>query len=210
MADHEHHWFNDDARTNLVHAESQIRRKVRGAWSGFLEFALRDNVLEVAVGLIIASTFTAVVNSLVSDILLPPISLLPFMARNLEEKFWLLRKGPHWAHGYNTRKQAIDDGAVIMTYGCVWVAYRNAVEAAAELMIHRAFLDKLVSFVGVGLALYFLATLYGFFSKDSIIKHTMKCAYCKKEISQKAKRCPMCTTWLDGREEAETSALAHR
>lgn len=67
----------------------------------------------------IASTFTAVVNSLVSDVILPPISLLPFVSRNLEEKFWILRKGPQFSstHGYNTRKLAIDDGAVIMTYG---------------------------------------------------------------------------------------------
>lgn len=63
------------------------------------------------------------VNSLVSDVLLPPISLLPFMARNLEEKFWVLRRGPHFEKqlGYNTRKQAIEDGAVILTYGCVFI-----------------------------------------------------------------------------------------
>jgi len=46
------------------------------------------------------------------------IALLPFMSRNMEEKFWVLRDGPHYSHpGYNTRKQAIEDGAVIMTYG---------------------------------------------------------------------------------------------
>ncbi|KAL0058425.1 hypothetical protein AAF712_014900, partial [Marasmius tenuissimus] len=65
----------------------------------------------------IASQFTAVVNSLVSDILLPPISLLPFMSRNIEEKFLILSKGPHGHEGYNTRQQALDDGAVIMAYG---------------------------------------------------------------------------------------------
>jgi hypothetical protein len=67
----------------------------------------------------IASAFTAVVNSLVSDVILPPLSLLPFMARNLEEKFAVLRKGPHYKYptGYNTRQQATDDGAVVWTYG---------------------------------------------------------------------------------------------
>jgi large conductance mechanosensitive channel len=45
------------------------------------------------------------------------------MSRNLEEKFWVMRKGPHYSNsaGYNTRQQAIDDGAVILTYG--WVVY---------------------------------------------------------------------------------------
>ena len=66
----------------------------------------------------IATSFTGVVNSLVSDILLPPISLLPFMShKNLPEKFVVLRKGPHGDKGYNTINQAIEDGAVTMNYG---------------------------------------------------------------------------------------------
>ncbi|CAA7268586.1 unnamed protein product [Cyclocybe aegerita] len=189
MATTSHQWVSDDTRARLLHTEFNIKRKVTSVWSGFLSFALRDNVLEVAVGFIIASSFTALVNSLVSDIILPPISLLPFMSRNLEEKFWILRKGPHFPRqeGYNTRKQAMDDGAVILTYG--------------------AFFDQMVNFIGVGFALYVIASLYGYLSKDSIIKNTVKCLYCRKEISEKARRCPMCTSWLDGREDRETSAL---
>ncbi|KAF8198459.1 ion channel [Pholiota molesta] len=187
---------SDDTRRALLQdAESDvghIRRTVKSAWSGFIDFALRDNVLEVATGLVIAGAFTAVVNSLVSDILLPPLSLLPFMSRNLEEKFLVLRKGAHYkdSGGYNTRNQAMEDGAVILTYG--------------------AFLDHVVSFIGIGVTLYFLANLYGYVSHDSIIRHTVKCTYCRKEISAKAKRCPMCTSWLDGREEKDRSALAPR
>ncbi|KDQ59937.1 hypothetical protein JAAARDRAFT_126836 [Jaapia argillacea MUCL 33604] len=191
---HQNQW--DDTREALLDAEHTMSRKVKGAWDGFTDFALRDSVLEVAVGLIIAAAFTRVVNSLVSDILLPPISLLPFMSRNLEEKFWVLKRGPHYTRpqGYNTRQQAAEDGAVTLTYG--------------------AFLDQLVNFIGLGLALYTIANIYGYFSHDSIIKHTVKCKYCRKEISQKvclwslAKRCPLCTSWLDGREDRETSALA--
>ena len=59
--------------------------------------------------------------SFVSDILLPPIALLPFLNRNFEEKFAVLRKGPYYDEmdGYNTLKQAQDDGAVVMAYGYV-------------------------------------------------------------------------------------------
>jgi large conductance mechanosensitive channel len=55
----------------------------------------------------------------VSEILLPPLSLLPFINRNMEEKFAILRKGPNYdkEHEYNTMQQALDDGAVIMAYG---------------------------------------------------------------------------------------------
>ncbi len=44
-------WSTSDARANLLHAESNIKKRVKSAWSGFIEFALRENVLAVAVGL---------------------------------------------------------------------------------------------------------------------------------------------------------------
>ncbi len=52
-----------------------------------------------------------------SDLLLPIISLLPFINKNFEEKFAVLRKGPQYDAGYNTLKQALEDGAVVMAYG---------------------------------------------------------------------------------------------
>ena len=59
------------------------------------------------------------VKSFVSDLLLPIISLLPFINRNFDEKFAVLKKGPNYEQnsGYNTLKQALDDGAVVMAYG---------------------------------------------------------------------------------------------
>jgi len=61
------------------------------------------------------------VTSFVSDILLPPLSLLPFINRNMDEKFAILQPGPNYNRtngiGYNTLKQAADDGAVVMAYG---------------------------------------------------------------------------------------------
>ncbi|RDW84501.1 hypothetical protein BP6252_02091 [Coleophoma cylindrospora] len=107
---------------DLLQAGEEAGKKAKRVWSGFQDFALQDNVLEVAVGLIIAAAFTTVVTSFVSEILLPPLSLLPFINRNLEEKFAVLRKGPHYVpgdphNGYNTLKQALDDGAVVLAYG---------------------------------------------------------------------------------------------
>ncbi|TEB36493.1 hypothetical protein FA13DRAFT_1726850 [Coprinellus micaceus] len=124
--------------------------------------------MEVALGLIIATSFTKVANSL---------------------KFLVMKKGPKYYQkpGYNTREQALADGAVIWTYG--------------------SFLDELLAFFGLGLALYFIALTYGKVTKESVIRYTTKCAYCRKEISQKALRCPMCTSWLDGREDKETTAI---
>lgn len=89
------------------------------------------------------------------------------MNRNLEEKFAVLQKGPNYEElgGYNTLKLAQEDGAVVMAYG--------------------VFLNKLVNFFGIGISLYGLAGLYQWLSNDPIIKHTVKCKYCRKSISEK-------------------------
>ena len=55
--------------------------------------------------------------------LLPILSLLPFIDRNFDEKFAVLKAGPHYGQGpgrgYNTMKLALEDGAVIMSWGYV-------------------------------------------------------------------------------------------
>jgi len=175
----------EDAQDFIEDAGEEVQKRASKFWNGFSSFALQDNVLEVAVGLIIAAAFTSVVTSFVSEILLPPLSLLPFINRNMEEKFAVLRRGQGYyhngTHGYNTLDQALEDGAVVMAYG--------------------TFINKLLNFTGVGLALYIVASIYEWASSDSIIKLTVKCKYCRKRISQKAKRCVNCTSWLDGRED---------
>lgn len=96
----------------------------------------------------------------------------------------MLRHGPAYRKGgvpYNTLKQALDDGAVVMAYG--------------------SFLNQVINFLGVGVSLYMIARFYGWASKDSIIKHTVKCKYCRKSISEKARRCVNCTSWQDGRDD---------
>ncbi|PSS02199.1 large-conductance mechanosensitive channel [Coniella lustricola] len=158
-------------------------RKTRRLVDGFIDFATQGNILEIAFGLILAQAFTTVVTSFVSDILLPPLSVILPLNANLDLKFAVLQAGPNhekWG-GYNTIDQAQDDGAVIMAYG--------------------VFLNKALNFIGLGLALFSLASIYEAFSTDPIVKRTVKCRYCKKYISERARRCVNCTSWLDGRED---------
>ncbi|CZR56601.1 related to large-conductance mechanosensitive channel [Phialocephala subalpina] len=177
--------IRDDSQELIEHSVEIVGRGASWMWHGFTDWVLQDNIIEVAVGLILAAAFTTVVTSFVSDILLPPLSLLPFINRNMDEKFAVLRKGPNYNQtmsiGYNTMQQAADDGAVVLAYG--------------------SFLNKTINFIGVGLALYLLASIYEFFSKDTVIKYQVKCRYCRKRISEKAVRCVNCTSWLDGRED---------
>jgi large conductance mechanosensitive channel len=117
----------------------------------------------------LASAFTAIVSSLTTDVLLPIVSLLPFLNRNLEEKFAVLHPGPnaHNSTGYQTVEQALSDGAVVLAYG--------------------NFLDKCFRFIAVGVTLYVVARTYGWVAKDDIIKKKVKCRYCRKQISEKVR-----------------------
>ncbi|KAI9167058.1 Anditomin synthesis protein L [Paramyrothecium foliicola] len=132
---------------------------------------------------LLAATFTDMVKSFVGDVLMPPISIILPLNRNIEEKFAVLKAGPNYnaSTGYTTLHIAQDDGAVVLAYGL--------------------FIYQLVSFVMVGVALYGLAHLYQLVSHDPIIKHTKKCKYCRQRINAKAVRCVNCTSWLDGRED---------
>lgn len=118
---------------------------------------------------------------------MPPLSVVFPVNRNIEQKFAVLRPGPgkgrNATGGYNTLAQALDDGAVVLAYG--------------------AFVYQLVSFAAVGVALYGLAHVYTWVSRDPVIKHTKKCAYCRKRINEKCLRCMNCTSWQDGREDRD-------
>lgn len=155
---------------------------VKTSWVSSLQVGIREAML---ITVRLAAAFTACANSLVTDIILPIISLLPFLGRNLDEKFAVLHKGSHYngtfSTGYNTVKQALDDGALVLAWG--------------------TFLDKILRFLLIALSLWVIAMTYSRTSGDNIVKRQVKCKYCRKYISEKAKRCVNCTSWLDGRED---------
>ncbi|KAK3398730.1 gated mechanosensitive channel [Sordaria brevicollis] len=181
--------YDHDEEDDLL---NRNRRRVVRLWEDFVDFAFQGNVLEIAFGLILATMFTALVTSFVSDIVLPPISVLLPLNKNLEEKFAVLRSGAnHPEEGYNTLKQAQADGAVVMAYGF--------------------FMNRLLNFMGVGFSLYSIASIYQWMSKDPIIKKTVRCQYCCKFVNINSIRCINCTSWLDGREDILLSHhLQHR
>ncbi|KAF7365008.1 Ion channel [Mycena venus] len=143
--------------------EPAFRQKLKSAWQGFKDFIGRDNVLEVSLGLTIANSFQRIVGSLVSDILLPVLSLLPFIDRNMPSKVGVLRNSPNAP--YNTTKQADDDSAITFNY--------------------ESFIDAAPNFF-IGIALFLLAQVYAVASND-IVKHTVKCDYCRKYIPEKVR-----------------------
>jgi large conductance mechanosensitive channel len=95
-----------------------------------------------------------------------------------------LKAGANYNHsistGYNTKDQALKDGAIVFAYG--------------------SFIDKLVRFFAIAVTLWVIASVYSRASDDNIVKKQVKCKFCRKYISEKAKRCVNCTSWQDGRE----------
>lgn len=80
-------------------------------WKEFKEFAVRGNVIDLAVGIIIGAAFTTVVNSLVNDIIMPPIG---YIMNGIDfSNFFLVLKGDDYA----SLKAAKDAGAVTVNYG---------------------------------------------------------------------------------------------
>ncbi|KAJ5122557.1 hypothetical protein N7526_009494 [Penicillium atrosanguineum] len=173
----------DESSVVLRRVSQTAGDQVKHGWDAFVNFAARDNVLEVALGLIIANAFTKVVTSFVSDVALPVVSLLPFLNRNMDQKFAVLSSGPNYVRedGYNTIKQARDDGALVLAYGL--------------------FIENILNFLGVSLTLFAVAHAYMFISHNKIIKPTVRCRYCRKFISEQARRCCSCSSWQDGRED---------
>lgn len=62
-------------------------------------------------------------------------------------------------------------------------------------------LNNILRFLLIALSLWIIPVTYSRISDDNIVKRQVKCKYCRNYISEAAKRCVNCTTWLDGRED---------
>jgi len=82
----------------------------------FREFALKGNVLDMAVGIIIGAAFGTIVQSLVNDVLMPPIGLL-LGGVDFTELFFVLKEGAEVGASYATLAAAKEAGAVTIAYG---------------------------------------------------------------------------------------------
>jgi large conductance mechanosensitive channel len=147
----------------------------------FREFALKGNVLDMAVGIIIGAAFGAVVSSFVSDVLTPPIGLL---LGNVDfSNLYVVLAAGKVAGPYASLAQAQGAGAVTFNYGL--------------------FINRVISFLIVAFALFLIIRSMNRFKKRAEAPApaaelvTKECPYCFTTISIKAVRCPHCTSELE-------------
>jgi large conductance mechanosensitive channel len=144
----------------------------------FKEFAMRGNVVDMAVGIIIGAAFGTIVNSLVQDVIMPPIGLL---LGNID---------------FSNLFLVLKDGKVAGPYATVAVA-----KAAGAVSINIGiFINTVISFVIVAFAVFLLVKTVNKLRRQKevppAVPTTKECTYCLSTIPIKATRCPNCTSEL--------------
>ncbi len=145
----------------------------------FREFALRGNVVDMAIGIVIGGAFGTIASSLVNNILMPPMGLL-LGEVDFADLFLVLKPGPEAAPPYPTVAAAQGAGAVTLNYGL--------------------FVNSLVSFLIVAVAMFFVIRAMNRLRREEPEEPEpapRKCPYCRGEIAEDATRCPHCTSELE-------------
>ena len=146
----------------------------------FKDFAMRGNVVDMAVGIVIGGAFGTIVKSLVDDVLMPPIGLL-LGGVDFSELFLVLKDGAKAAAPYHTLADAKAAGAVTLNLGL--------------------FLNSVISFTIVAFALFILVKAMNQLRKEKVdevaLVTTKSCPHCCSDIPLQATRCPHCTSALN-------------
>ena len=145
----------------------------------FRDFAMRGNVVDMAVGIIIGGAFGTIVRSLVTDVLMPPIGLM-LGGVDFTDLFLTLKEG-NPAGPYATLASAQEAGAVTVGYGI--------------------FINAVISFLVVVLEVFFLIRGINRMKREEETPPeepaTKECPFCISAVPIKARRCPFCTSELE-------------
>ncbi len=142
----------------------------------FKEFAMKGNVVDMAVGIIIGAAFGTIVKSLVADVLMPPIGLL-MGGVDFSNLFLTVKEGAS-AGPFSTLAEAQAAGAVTINYGL--------------------FINTIISFLIVAFAIFMVIKGLNNMKKEEAPADptTKDCSFCFTTIPIKASRCPHCTSEL--------------
>lgn len=141
----------------------------------FKEFAMRGNVLDMAVGIIIGGAFGTIISSMVSDVLMPPVGMALGNV-DFTNLYVLLKEGTNAAAPYASLADAKAAGAVTINYGL--------------------FINSVISFVIVAFCVFMLIRTMNRLRREEAPAETTTrdCPFCYSAIPLKASRCPHCTS----------------
>lgn len=138
----------------------------------FKEFAMRGNVLDMAIGIIIGAAFGKIITSIVNDILMPPLGLI--LGKVDFSSLFINLSG----QSYTTLAQAKAAGAATINYGL--------------------FINTVIDFLIVAFVIFLLVKQVNRFKKQpaQAAPPTRECPFCLSAVPLKAARCAFCTSEL--------------
>lgn len=141
-------------------------------WKEFREFAMRGNVIDLAIGVIIGAAFGKIITSFVNDVLMPPIGML--LGKVNFSNLYIDLSGQHYA------------------------SLEEATEAGAPLVKYGLFLNNIIDFLIVAFVIFIVVKQINKFKKKEPVAEpvTKDCPFCMSQVPIKATRCPYCTSEL--------------
>jgi large conductance mechanosensitive channel len=141
----------------------------------FKEFALKGNMMDMAIGIIIGGAFGTIIKSLVDDVLMPPLGMLTG-GIDFTNKFVVLQEGATAAAPYGTLAAAKEAGATVVSYG--------------------SFISNLISFLILAFAVFLMVKGMNRLRNQSPPPppSTKECPRCLGNVPLKATRCQFCTS----------------
>jgi large conductance mechanosensitive channel len=138
----------------------------------FKEFAMRGNVIDLAVGVIIGAAFGAIVTSLVNDVIMPPIGLILGKV-DFKELFVSLN-------------------------GTAYATLADAKKGAAPVIAYGQFLNTVLNFLIIAFVVFMVVKQFNRLKKepDPAPPSTKECPFCISSVPIKATRCPQCTSTI--------------
>ena len=148
--------------------------------SEFKQFAMRGNVIDMAVGIVIGAAFGKIVDSLVKDIIMPPLGIILGKV-DFGNLFFVLKDGSQNPGPYPSLIEAQNAGAITFNIG--------------------NFLNTLISFIIIAFAIFILIKFINKLNKKTEAEKpapapTKSCPFCYGTIPLPATRCPFCTSEL--------------
>lgn len=149
----------------------------------FKKFALRGNVIDLAVGFTVGAAFTTIAKSLVDDILMPPMGAI-LGSVDFKDFFVVIKEG----------REALPSAATLA----------NAKAAGAVTLNYGLFLNNIITFLLIAFAMFLIIRginrLESQFDKKKVEEAptTKDCPFCRSSVHLEATRCPHCTSELTG------------
>jgi large conductance mechanosensitive channel len=141
----------------------------------FKEFAIRGNVIDLAIAVIIGAAFGAIVTSLINDILMPPLGLALGHV-DFKDLFYSLN-------------------------GQTYPSLTTAKAAGAPVIAYGQFINTITNFLVIAFVVFLIVKQANRFKAPApAAPLTKECPYCASNIPVKAVRCPQCTSDLAGRQ----------